>query len=134
MFDWLEKKITEHKYKTTERFAKRWTETLLDTLYRVQERYPELNGKNLYKQVVILVQGYDTHEKMENIIKQAEESLKRNSYLKPNQTEINFRDVVFTLLIKEYCEIVTIPPSDGKIDPGPLHILTIVDNIIPPEL
>ncbi len=123
MFSWL-----------TKNFAKSIAKTQLNILQKIKEQNPDLTGKNLYRQVLSFRPGYDS-KKIENIIEEAEEELKKPWKRNPNQTEINFRDVVYILIMNEY--IQTQPVSKNLVNQSAqssLIILLTVEKIISPEL
>lgn len=123
MFSWI-----------TKRYAKSIAKTQLGILQKIKEKNPDLLGRDLYKQVLFYRPGYDS-KKIENIIEEAEEELKKPWRRNPNQTEINFRDVVYTLIMNEYMQ--TQPVNKNLVKQSAqssLIILMTVEEIIPSEL
>lgn len=116
--------------KSVESFARNTAKTQLATLYTIKKKNPELEGENLYEQVIVLRPSYDL-DKAREIIKKAKSSFEKYSWTNKAQ-KFCFRNVVSQLIINEYFN--TCSPS-LKNDVNSYTIIEfVVQDVIPAEL
>jgi hypothetical protein len=107
------------------RNAKTIARELLKTYHVVRNNYPDLPIQEIYKQVLMLGQGFDD-ERARHIVKSAKESFSQWPYDGEPPT---FRQVVHFLVVSEHLERIAGPLKATTID-----FEKIVDRIIPANL
>lgn len=81
------------------RFAKRTVKRLLNTRLATKTENPDLSGKALYKEVLLLTRQVD-ESRADQILRRAEESM--DEWTAPGRNELGFREVVHCFILSQY--------------------------------
>lgn len=105
------------------RFVKQAIKQLLRAHSTVAAKQPELEGKALYKEI-LLHTGQIDEKHVDKMLQQAEGSI--DEWTAPGRTELGFREVVHYFVFSRYVAA----GNKGTI----VSLRTIVDTLVPPHI